>query len=35
MIGWIAVVYTDTTVDTWTFNGTTSELPVIVVAYEN
>jgi hypothetical protein len=32
--GKLAVIYTDTTIDTWTFNGTTQELPEIVLAFE-
>ncbi|HZC53697.1 MAG TPA: sialidase family protein [Mycobacterium sp.] len=33
--GKLAVIYTDTTIDTWTFNGTTKQLPEIVLAFEN
>jgi hypothetical protein len=32
--GKAAVIYTDTTIDTWTFQGTTHQLPEIVLAYE-
>jgi hypothetical protein len=32
--GKAAVIYTDTTVDTYTLNGTTSQLPEIVLAFE-
>ena len=32
--GKAAVVYTDSTVDTWTFQGVTQQLPEIVLAYE-
>ncbi len=32
--GKAVVIYTDTTIDTYTQNGTTSELPEIVLAYE-
>jgi hypothetical protein len=32
--GKLAVIYTDTTIDTWTFQGTTRELPEIVLAFE-
>jgi len=32
--GKAVVIYTDTTIDTWTQNSTTSELPEIVLAYE-
>src|SRR5919201_2226763 len=32
--GKAAVIYTDTTIDTWTFQGVTQELPEIVLAYE-
>jgi hypothetical protein len=32
--GKAAVIYTDTTIDTWTFDGTTRQLPEIVLAYE-
>jgi hypothetical protein len=32
--GRAAVVYTDSTVDTWTFQGVTQQLPEIVLAYE-
>jgi hypothetical protein len=33
--GKAAVIYTDTTIDTWTFQGTTHQLPEIVLAYEH
>jgi hypothetical protein len=33
--GRAAIVYTDTTIDTWTTNGTTEPLPEIVLAFEN
>ena len=33
--GKAAVIYTDTTIDTWTFQGLTHQLPEIVLAYEN
>jgi hypothetical protein len=33
--GKLAVIYTDTTIDTWTFQGTTRELPEIILAFEN
>jgi hypothetical protein len=33
--GKAAVIYTDTTIDTWMFNGLTHQLPEIVLAYEN
>jgi hypothetical protein len=29
------VIYTDTTIDTWTFQGITQELPEIILAFEN
>ena len=29
-----AIIYTDTTVDMWTFNGTTRQLPEVVLAFE-
>ncbi len=32
--GKAAVIYTDTTIDTWTANGVTKELPEIVLAFE-
>jgi len=32
--GKAAVVYTDSTIDTWTANGVTQELPEIVLAFE-
>ena len=32
--GKAAVIYTDTTIDTWTFGGVTQRLPQIVLAYE-
>lgn len=32
--GKLAVIYTDTTVDTWTYQGTTRQLPEIVLAFE-
>jgi hypothetical protein len=32
--GKAAVIYTDSTLSTWTFNGTTKELPEIVLAFE-
>ena len=32
--GKAAVIYTDTTIDTWTLQGVTQELPEIVLAYE-
>jgi len=32
--GKAVVIYTDTTIDTWTENGTTEQLPEIVLAYE-
>ena len=34
LTGKAAIIYTDTTIDTWTFNGVTSELPEIVLAFE-
>jgi hypothetical protein len=33
--GKLAVIYTDTTIDTWTLQGTTRELPEIILAFEN
>jgi hypothetical protein len=33
--GKAAVIYTDTTIDTWTYQGVTHQLPEIVLAYEN
>ena len=33
--GKAAIVYTDSTIDTWTQNGVTNELPEIVLAFEN
>ncbi len=33
--GKAAVIYTDSTLSTWTLNGTTRELPEIVLAFEN
>ena len=33
--GKAAIVYTDTTLSTWTLNGVTKELPEIVLAFEN
>ena len=33
--GKAAVIYTDTTIDTWTLAGVTQRLPQIVLAYEN
>jgi hypothetical protein len=33
--GQAAVIYTDSTLSTWTLNGTTKELPEIVLAFEN
>jgi hypothetical protein len=33
--GKAAVIYTDSTVSTWTFNGVTKQLPEIVLAFEN
>jgi hypothetical protein len=33
--GRAAVIYTDSTLSTWTFNGVTKELPEIVLAFEN
>lgn len=33
--GKAAVIYTDSTIDTWTQNGVTNELPEIVLAFEN
>jgi hypothetical protein len=32
--GKLAVIYTDTTIDTWTVQGTTRQLPEIVLAFE-
>jgi len=32
--GKAAIIYTDSTIDTWTANGTTHELPEIVLAFE-
>jgi len=32
--GKAAVIYTDSTIDTWTTNGVTKELPEIVLAFE-
>jgi hypothetical protein len=32
--GKLAVIYTDTTIDTWTVQGTTQQLPEIVLAFE-
>jgi hypothetical protein len=32
--GKAAVIYTDTTIDTWTDQGVTHQLPEIVLAYE-
>jgi hypothetical protein len=32
--GKAAVIYTDTTIDTWTYQGVTHQLPEIVLAYE-
>ncbi len=34
LTGKAAVIYTDSTIDTWTFNGITRELPEIVLAFE-
>ena len=32
--GKAAIIYTDTMIDTWTFNGTTRQLPEVVLAFE-
>jgi hypothetical protein len=32
--GKAAIIYTDSTIDTWTANGATKELPEIVLAFE-
>jgi hypothetical protein len=34
LTGKAAIIYTDSTIDTWTLNGVTSELPEIVLAFE-
>jgi hypothetical protein len=34
LTGKAAVIYTDSTIDTWTLNGVTKELPEIVLAFE-
>jgi len=34
LTGKAAIIYTDSTIDTWTVNGVTSELPEIVLAFE-
>jgi hypothetical protein len=33
--GKAAVIYTDTTINTWTQDGETNQLPEIVLAFEN
>jgi hypothetical protein len=34
LTGKAAIIYTDSTIDTWTSNGVTNELPEIVLAFE-
>ena len=34
LTGKAAIIYTDSTIDTWTANGVTKELPEIVLAFE-
>ena len=34
LTGKAAIIYTDSTIDTWTSNGVTKELPEIVLAFE-